>query len=83
MRCCFAERIDHSRPVECPLPRRDGGLRRVHVDAAREIFAMSEQHHRAQRRIVVLVKVSAMRTRVSGSTVLDERAVEPDERDLP
>ena len=66
------------------LARDDGGLRRVDVDAAREMLAVTEQHQRAQRGVVfVLVEgFGQPQARRRVEPVLDEGPVEADERDL-
>ena len=78
------QRIERRRRARRALAGDDGRLRRVDVDAAREVLAMTEQDERAKRR-VVLVLVEGFRQpcpRRRIEPVLDERAVETDEHDV-
>jgi len=80
----LAERIEHVRRGQRPPSGDDCRLRRVDVDAAGKIVAVSEQHRRAQRRIV-LVLVERLREPDAGrriEAILDERPVEADEHDV-
>jgi hypothetical protein len=65
-------------------PGDDARLRRVDVDAAREVLAMTEQDERAQRRVVLVLVEGFRKPRPRGRVdpVLDERAVETDEDDV-
>ena len=84
MRLRIAEQIERRRRARRALPGKDARLRRVDIDAAREVLAMAEQHERAQRR-VVLVSVEGLRQphpRRRIDPVLDERTVEADEHDV-
>jgi hypothetical protein len=67
-----------------PLAGQDAGLRGVDVDASGKVFAVTKEHERPQRRIVlVLVEGSRhSQTRRRIDPVLDERAVEPDQHDV-
>ena len=53
VRLGVAERIERRRRARRALSGDDARLRRVDVDAAGEVFAVTEQHERTQRRVVL------------------------------
>jgi hypothetical protein len=84
VRLQFAERVDRFRSAQRPPAGNDSRLRRVDIDAARKVLAVTEQHERAQRWIV-LVLVEGFREPYASrriEAVLDERPVETDQREL-
>src|SRR5262249_57041774 len=59
-------------------------LRRIDVDAAREVLPVPEEDRRAERRVVLVLiqHFGQPHTRGRIETILDERSIESDEDDI-